>query len=157
MNIPPVSIAPAKAAPAWTIAAEVQRLRDTRVGSVGNSVASLFASSALGSAGGPGFGWRDVTAIKLGVTHDIGKDLMLRAGVSHVRQPVPAGETFFIVLAPGVVQDHLTVGATWRLPGGGGLSGFFLHVPAKSVSGVSSIRPGPRARAASAVAMRACA
>lgn len=131
-----------QASPAWTLAADVQTIRYGSVAAVGNSVSALFAGSPLGSAGGPGFGWRDVTTVKVGVVHQWQSDLVLRAGFSHARQPVPAGETFFNILAPGVVQDHLSLGATWSLPGGGELSGFFAHAFGKTVRGSDSIPPG---------------
>ena len=51
--------------PQWTLAADVQTIRYSQVASVGNSAASLFnGSKQLGSAGGPGFGWRDLTVLK---------------------------------------------------------------------------------------------
>lgn len=131
-----------QASPSWTLAADVQKIRYGSVAAVGNSVSTLFAGAPLGSADGPGFGWRDVTAYKFGVVHQWQSDLVLRAGVSHARQPVPAGETFFNILAPGVVQDHLSLGATWSLPGGGELSGFFAHAFGKTVRGSNSIPPG---------------
>jgi long-chain fatty acid transport protein len=127
--------------PQWTVAADVQRILYSRVASVGNSVSSLFAGSALGSNDGPGFGWRDVTVTKVGVSHRASSSLTLRAGYSHNSQPVAAGETFFNILAPGTVQDHYTLGATWAV-GGGELSGFFAYAPAKTVNGSNSIPAG---------------
>jgi long-chain fatty acid transport protein len=131
--------------PEWTLAADVQTIRYSQVGSVGNSVASLFnGSKALGSAGGPGFGWRDLTVFKLGAQHQFSKDLVLRAGVSVGDQPVPSGETFFNILAPGVVQNHLSLGATWTTASGGEWSGFYARAFGQSVSGSNSIpKPAP--------------
>ncbi len=129
-------------APAWNIAADVQTIRYSQVHSVGHSAAKLFAGVPLGAADGPGFGWRDVTTFKVGVTHALSAAVTLRAGLSHNRQPVPDGETFFNILAPGVVQDHVTVGGTWLQPGGGELSGFFAYAPNKTVTGAGSIPPG---------------
>lgn len=126
---------------AWTLGADVQTIRYSRVAAVGNSIASLLQGRPLGASDGPGFGWRDVTALKLAVSHQWSADLQLRAGIGHARQPVPAGETFFNILAPGVVQDHLTVGAT-RTFGSGELSGFVAYAPGKTVNGSHSIPPG---------------
>jgi long-chain fatty acid transport protein len=127
--------------PAWTVAADLQRIRYSQVGSVGNAVASLFAGSQLGSNKGPGFGWRDVSVTKLGLSHRASTALTLRAGYSHSSQPVPAGETFFNILAPGVVQDHYTAGATWATTGGE-ISGYIAYGAGQSVSGSNSIPPG---------------
>ena len=67
---------------------------------------------------------------------------MLRAGVSHASQAVPASETFFNILAPGVIQDHYTAGATWSLAGGAELSGFVGLAKGHTVHGSGSIPPG---------------
>ena len=128
--------------PNWTFGADAQTIRYSRVASVGNSISSLLQGAPLGSANGPGFGWRDVTVYKLAVSHQLGADLVLRGGFSHARQPVPAGETFFNILAPGVVQDHFTLGATWGVLGGGELTGFFAYGRGKTVQGSASIPPG---------------
>ncbi len=129
------------ATPGWTLAADVQTIRYSRVAAVGNPAAPLFAGQKLGSADGPGFGWRDVTVFKIGTQHRLDEALTLRAGYSHARQPVPAGETFFNILAPGVVQDHFTLGGSW-LQRGGELSGFFAYAPKKQLNGSGSIPPG---------------
>lgn len=131
-----------QAAKDWTVAADVQTIRYSQVGSVGNSVASLFQGAALGASHGPGFGWRDVTAVKLGAEHQLQAGWVLRAGLSHANQPVPAGETFFNILAPGVVQDHLSLGATWALTGSGEVSAFYTRGFGKTVNGAGSIPPG---------------
>jgi long-chain fatty acid transport protein len=44
--------------------------------------------------------------------------------------------------AAGVVQDHVTRGATWSRPGGGEFSGYFAHAPGRTVRGRGSIPPG---------------
>lgn len=130
------------ASPDWTLAADVQKIRYSQVGSVGNSAASLFAGQPLGSANGPGFGWNDVTVLKLGVSHQWRRDLTLRAGVSFASQPVPDSETFFNILAPGVVRNHLTLGGTWTTPGGNEVSGFYARALGQSVNGANSIPSG---------------
>ena len=131
-----------EATPKWTLAADVQTIRYSQVGSVGNSVASLFAGSPLGVSNGPGFGWKDVSVLKLGASHKLGADLTLRGGLSFASQPVQASETFFNVLAPGVVTKHLTFGATWTNADGAELTGFFAHGFAETIKGVNSIPPG---------------
>lgn len=126
----------------WTLGADVQTIRYSGVAAVGNSIAPLLQGKPLGAADGPGFGWRDVTAVKLAVSHRFSDALVLRGGYSHARQPVPAGETFFNILAPGVVEDHLTLGATWSPSRASELSGFIAYAPSKTVNGSGSIAPG---------------
>lgn len=132
-----------KATPKWTIAADVQRILYSDVDSVGRaSLSTLFAGNALGTDNGPGFGWEDVTVTKIGVAYAYSDALTLRAGYNHTTQPIRGGETFFNILAPGVVQDHLTLGGTYVLPDKGELSFFYAHVFEETVKGSNSI-PGP--------------
>ncbi|WIT14216.1 outer membrane protein transport protein [Paucibacter sediminis] len=125
----------------WTLGADVQTIRYSRVAAVGHSLARLLQGQPLGAAEGPGFGWRDLTVLKLAVSHQLSRELTLRAGISHARQPVPGGETLFNILAPGVVQDHVSLGASWQL-GGGELSGYLAYAPGKTVRGSGSIPAG---------------
>lgn len=126
----------------WTVGVDVQTIRYSRIDAVGNPIASLLQGVPLGVPGGPGFGWRDVTVLKLGVSHQFSPHLELRAGYSHSQQPVPSSQTLFNILAPGVVQSHYTVGATWTLADGSEVSGFLGYAPGKTVRGNGSIPPG---------------
>ena len=133
-----------KATPLLTLAADVQEIKYGDVKSVAYPLSNLsFAPPAvlLGSAKGPGFGWKDIQVIKLGVSYDYSKDLTLRTGYSHADQPIPASQTFFNILAPGVIQDHLTLGATWKTASGSELSASYAHGFKQTVKGSGSI-PG---------------
>jgi long-chain fatty acid transport protein len=122
---------------------DVQRIEYASVNSIGNSASLLFsAGRPLGSAGGPGFGWRDVTAFKFGGEFQVTPTVALRAGYSYARQPVPQQETFFNILAPGLVEHHFTIGSTWAVNDRIELSLFALHAPTKRVNGENSIPPG---------------
>jgi len=126
----------------WSVGADVQRILYSQVAAVGDSIAPLLQGTPLGAAGGPGFGWRDVTAWKLAASFRASPALVLRGGFSYARQPVPADQTFFNILAPGVVQDHVTVGATWTFAGGSELSGYAARGWGPAVHGHGSIPPG---------------
>lgn len=123
---------------ALTLAADVQRIEYSGVPSVGRTLAPLFAGNPLGSDDGPGFGWRDVTVWKLGANYDWSDALTLRAGYSHVSAPVPSGQTLLNILAPGVVRDHASVGATWKTAGGE-LSLSYTRAFRETVKGSGSI------------------
>lgn len=117
-----------KATPALTLAADVQRIEYSDVDSVGNSINNLLLKgNQLGSNKGPGFAWRDVTAVKVGASYAYSESLTLRAGYNHSTQPIRKSETLFNILAPGVVQDHVTLGATWALPNKSELSFSYMH------------------------------
>lgn len=125
----------------WTIAADYQVIQYSGVKSVSNPLSKLASGNALGSADGAGFGWEDVTVYKLGVVHELSPALTLRAGYSHATQAVPDDQTFFNILAPGVVQDHLTVGFTWKADQRSEWSGFYGHAFNKQVNGKGAIPP----------------
>jgi long-chain fatty acid transport protein len=124
-----------------TIAADIQRINYGDVDSVGNSINNLFAGNLLGTNNGAGFAWRDVTAFKLGASYVWDENLTLRAGYNHSSQPIRKSEALFNMLAPGVVQDHLTLGATWTLPNKSELSFAYMHAFEKKVNGANSIHP----------------
>jgi long-chain fatty acid transport protein len=69
-------------------------------------------------------------------------DLTVRAGWNHGKQPIPSSQTLFNMLAPGVVEDHLTLGATWKLAKDSEISGMYMHAFKNTVDGSGSIPPG---------------
>jgi long-chain fatty acid transport protein len=122
-----------KATPQLTIAGDVERIQYGDVKAIANS--GSFAGGPLGSDNGPGFGWKNINVYKLGASYDMSQNLTLRAGWNHADQPIPSDQTFFNILAPGVVQDHVTLGATWTLANKGELSVGYMHAFKKTVSG----------------------
>ena len=133
-----------QATPKLVLAADVQRIDYSSIPSIANPVANLFnpdGSGRLGAESGAGFGWRDMTAYKIGAAYQYDEKLTLRAGFSTGRQPIPSGETFFNILAPGVQEEHLTLGATWQLGGGKELSVSYMHAFKTTVNGSNSIPP----------------
>jgi long-chain fatty acid transport protein len=121
-----------------TIAADFNRIMYGKISAVGAPLAR-FASGQLGAANGPGFGWKNISVVKLGAIYDLSDSLSLRAGYNHSGQPVPASETLFNILAPGVVQHHLSTGATLKFGDGSELSIAYTHAPKKTVHGANSI------------------
>ena len=125
--------------PAWLVAVDYQHIEYSSVKSIANPLSRLLAGQQLGRDSGPGFGWEDVGVIKLGVQHRYSDALTLRAGYSRARQPIPSDQTFFNILAPGVVQNHITAGFTWKASDKGEWTGYLAEGRGKTVSGSSSI------------------
>ncbi len=98
--------------PRWTLAGDWERIEYGDVKSIGNPLAF---DAPLGADQGAGFGWQDIDVYKLGVIYAASPKLTLRAGISHSDQPIPASQTLLNILAPGVIQDHASVGASWQL------------------------------------------
>ena len=126
-----------KITPQLTVAADVQRINYSDVKSVGNpfDVAQLQQGHVFGTQKGPGFGWDDINIYKVGVTYQAHPKLILRAGYSHNDQPIPDSEVFLNILAPGVVQDHVSVGATWHVDQHQELSVAYTHALEDEVKG----------------------
>ena len=117
------------------------RLQLSDIRAVGNPIANLLAGNELGTSNGGGFGWRDVTVVKIGAAYDLTHDWTIRGGYSHVTQPIPPSQTFFNILAPGVVRNHYSLGGSYRTAGGGEWSLAYMYAPKVTVSGSGSI-PG---------------
>jgi long-chain fatty acid transport protein len=99
-----------------TVLADVQQILYSGVQSVGNAFdPALFQQGVLlGADGAPGFGWEDMTVVKLGARYLATSSLTLSAGYSYGTQPVPDEAAMINILAPGVIQQHVTAGLGWE-------------------------------------------
>jgi long-chain fatty acid transport protein len=59
--------------------------------------------------------------------------------VSHAQQPIPTSETFFNILAPGTIEDHISAGISWKTASGGEWSVSYTHAFKEEVNGSGSI------------------
>jgi len=123
-------------------ALDFERIEYSDVPSVGNSLSELFLGYPFGAANGPGFGWRDANVVKLGFNYAVAPQWQIRGGWGYTTQPVRSSQTLLNILAPGVVQNHLTAGATWTSADGIEVSGVVLYAPETKVNGSGSI-PAP--------------
>ncbi len=130
-----------KPMPALTLAADIMWINYSDVKAINNPLSKLFAGNQLGSNDGPGFGWDDITIYKLGLSYDINPAWTVRTGFSWGDNPIPASETFFNILAPGVIEQHFTLGATWKIDPKSELSFSYMHAFENEVSGAGSIPP----------------
>lgn len=121
-----------------TFALDVERILYSQVKAVGNDLSAATFANGLGADNGPGFGWRDVTAVKTGIAFDATEHLTLRLGYNYSSQPIPENQTYFNILAPGVVQHHVTAGATWRFHEHWELSAFYAHAFEQQVNGAGN-------------------
>ena len=93
------------------------------------------ASSCLGGDDGAGFGWRDMTILKLGIQYALNDQLTLRAGYSHGNSPIVGSQVAFNTLAPGVIEDHWTLGATYKMTKDYELTFWGMYAPENTVKG----------------------
>ncbi|MFO7543559.1 MAG: outer membrane protein transport protein, partial [Thiobacillus sp.] len=91
-----------QATPQVKLALDYQRINYSGVNSINNP---SLVMAPLGADNGPGFGWSDVDAWKLGVEYKYSPKLVLRAGYNHGDNPISSSDVTFNILAPGVVKD----------------------------------------------------
>lgn len=145
-NIPSSASAGAayKLAEPLTLSADYQRIHYSDVAAVGNGLLPNLVSAPLGSDGGAGFGWQDINVYKVGLQWKASETWTWRAGYSKADQPIPQSEVLFNILAPGVVQQHITLGFSKAMERTGGRFNLaFMYAPSKSVRGPNPLEvPG---------------
>jgi long-chain fatty acid transport protein len=133
---------------------DVEHIGYTDVDSVSNPIANLLtgcytanpqvapaSDGCLGGPNGAGFGWEDMTVYKIGAAIQADDRTTWRFGYSYGEQPIPESEVLFNILAPGVMEQHFTVGWARERSNGGMLSFALMYAPKKTVSGFSTFDP----------------
>ncbi|HEX7580894.1 MAG TPA: outer membrane protein transport protein [Thermoanaerobaculia bacterium] len=126
-----------------TFAFDVQQIYFSKEESVGNPMLPNLMQARLGDDGGAGFGWKDMTVYKLGLEWKATDALTLRAGYATGKQPIPESEVLFNILAPGVIEQHATVGASYQMSKGNKLNLSVIRAFSKTVTGPNPLEvPG---------------
>jgi len=95
---------------------DVKQIYYSKVKSIANTMMGAAGPNfPLGTETGAGFGWQDMTIIKAGLEYKANEDWTLRTGYSHGTNPVQASEVMFNILAPGVIDDHITLGFSKKM------------------------------------------
>jgi long-chain fatty acid transport protein len=130
--------------PALTVMADYKHIWYGSVTSVGNPSTNILACAGgggppgpacLGGSDGTGFGWKDVDVLKIGAEWRTSPSLTLRAGYAYNTQPIGSRDVMFNILAPGVVQHHITGGLQYRLSPNMDLELAGMYALDESVSG----------------------
>lgn len=90
--------------------ADYERIEYSGVNAVGHPMLPNLMMEPLGMHGSAGFGWQDVSVYKFGIQFEQNADWTWRLGYSNGDQPIPASEVMFNILAPGVIEEHVTGG-----------------------------------------------
>lgn len=136
-----------QATPQVKVALDYQSINYSGIKSINNPSTNYYAcvggdmSQCLGADNGPGFGWDDVGVWKLGVEYAYQKNLILRAGWNHGDNPISKRDVTFNILAPGIVQDHLTLGFTYTTASGSELTMSYMHAFENDVTAGSLLNP----------------
>ncbi len=102
------------------------------------SGAPATGAGCLGGSDGAGFGWEDMTIYKLGFQWESSADWIWRVGYSHGEQPIPDSQVLFNILAPAVIEDHITFGFTHKTGKNSELNFQFAHALENSVTGTNA-------------------
>ncbi len=149
------------ASPTSTLLLDYQVINYTDVAAISNSITPLLTNcfdslnntffsggqtqqpavgaGCLGGAEGAGFGWNDMKIIKLGYEWEMSGDTY-RVGYSTTDQPIDSSINLNI-LAPGVVEDHFTLGYTTTIDDNE-WTVFLMYAPEVEISGISAFDPG---------------
>ncbi|HML41607.1 MAG: outer membrane protein transport protein [Hyphomicrobium zavarzinii] len=107
------------------------------------SVASVANPSTnpalLGTDEGRGFGWDDVDVVKFGVEWRSSPALTLRAGYAYATNPISSRDVQFNILAPAVVQHHITAGFEYKIDSAWSVELAGLYAPEETVSGAELV------------------
>ena len=95
----------------------------------------------LGGSDGAGFGWEDITVVKLGYEWQSDANWTWRLGYSNSDQPIPDDQALFNILAPGVIEDHVTFGFTRRIDENSEWNFAFMYALEESVTGTNDFDP----------------
>ena len=126
---------------------DVEHTRYSEVDSVGNPMANIGAcptaglggtdlESCLGGNRGAGFGWEDMTTYKLGFAWKAEDTTTWRFGYSYGEQPIQAADVLFNILAPGVMEEHITLGLSK-----GNWDFSLMYAPSNTVEGQNMFDP----------------
>lgn len=133
---------------------DIEHTQFSDIDSVGNELALVGGCPTAGQGGtnlencaggnqGFGFGWSDMTTYKLGGSWTpSGADrLTFRAGYSYGEQPVQSADVLINILAPGVTEEHYTLGVEYRLPNARSLNVSVMYAPKNHVHGGNLFDP----------------
>lgn len=129
-----------KLRPDVTLLVDYQKIFYSDIPAIANTSTTL-GSVPLGSAGGPGFGWKDVNVIRLAAEWQQNPDMTWRVGYAHSTNPISSTDAMFNIFAPGVVEDHFSVGGSKKLSDRDRLDFSVSYVAGNSVTG-SEMAPG---------------
>ena len=124
-----------------TLAFDVQWIGYGGIDSIANPMFPNLMLAPLGADGGAGFGWNDMTVYKFGAAWRADAQSTWHFGYSFSDQPIDPSEVLFNILAPGVVEQHFTMGYTRETSGGNAWTVSAMYAPSESVRGVNPLDP----------------
>ncbi|PHR62988.1 MAG: hydrocarbon degradation protein [Robiginitomaculum sp.] len=118
---------------------DVRQVKYTDVPAIANATNT---PNLFGNFGGPGFGWDDVTAYKFGIEWRQEK-MTWRAGFAHNNNPIKSDDVTLNLLAPGVVENHITGGFSYAVNKSNSFDFALMYAPNTNVTGPEAVPGGP--------------
>ena len=128
------------ATPKTTLVADVAQIAYSDVAAIGNATAKTVP---FGADDGPGFAWNDQTVYKVGIRHQMRPDVAVAVGYNHGDSPIKTNNTTVNTLAPGIVEDHITLGVEKRLSPKAKLQASYIRALEKTVQGNATVSSTP--------------
>lgn len=136
--------------PGTVLTVDIQKIYYGAIDSIANPISNLTTgcgggdmTQCLGGSNGAGFGWEDMTIVKLGYQWAGSDGWTWRAGISKGDQPIPDSETMFNILAPAVMETHVTFGFTKEVGPDNEFNFAAMYAPNVSVTGANPMEvPG---------------
>jgi long-chain fatty acid transport protein len=129
------------------LAFDVQQILYSGIKSIANPLLPNLQQAPLGGDAAAGFGWKDMTVFKGGVYLQTEGGWTWRAGYSFGKQPIEGGtnpltsQVLFNILAPGVVEQHLTIGISKTVGEGQEIDFAVMRAFPKGVVGLNPLDP----------------
>lgn len=120
---------------------DVKQILYSQIKSINNPMLPNLQTSQLGNEDGAGFGWKDMTIVKFGVMYKLPEMWTLYGGYSYGKQPIPDTEVLFNILAPAVIESHITLGFSKSINQSNEIILGFMYAPAVSLSGDNPLDP----------------
>ena len=125
--------------PKSTLTFDVQQIMYSDIKAIANPLLPNLQTSQLGNSDGAGFGWEDMTIYKIGYQFTTSPQWTWRVGLSTGSQPIPESEMLFNILAPAVMEEHVTFGFTRAVGTDMEFDVSAMYAPKNEVSGPNTL------------------
>jgi long-chain fatty acid transport protein len=87
-------------------------------------------------------GWDDVSVIAVGVEYKVAEGATVRAGYNHGNSPIKAEDVFSNMVFPAIAEDHIGLGADFKLGANWELDLAYLKALKKEITGSGDLMGG---------------
>ena len=123
----------------WKFMFDAKQIFYGDVKSIANPMLPNLQTALLGQEEGAGFGWKDIIIMKFGLMYSgfCGWDLM--AGYSVGQNPISKDNVMFNILAPAVIENHITLGISKDIAKNHEITVAFMYAFEKAITGPNQL------------------